>query len=181
MGWLRKSAPFDAALHMVGPKAGNRVLLVGARDAGLAARVAAVTGLNGSATVLLPSEARRGEVESAAAQEGALVEVVTAPGARLPFDEGTLDLAVIDAATEDSGSRPETIAEALRVVRPGGRVVVVLGARRTGVLHGFLRDRTAPSPGTDAMMALLSRAGARGVRVLASLEGRTFIEGARGR
>jgi len=181
MAWLRRSPVLDAALQMIGPKAGDRVLLVGARDAGLAARVAAATGLNGSATVLLADESRRAEMDAAAGREGALIEIVTAPAERLPFDAGSLDLVVIDNAADDAAARQEVAAEALRVVRPGGRVIVVSGAKRVGLLRSFVPGPSSPTPGSPAIVSLLTRSGARAVRVLATLEGRTFVEGARGR
>jgi hypothetical protein len=70
--------------------------------------------------------------------------------------------------------RPPVVAEALRVARPGGRVVIVAREKRAG-LFGALGGTPTLEP-ADAV-ALLTNIGARAVRHLGSQNGVAYCEG----
>jgi ubiquinone/menaquinone biosynthesis C-methylase UbiE len=177
MAIFRKGLPVHhTALAMVGAKAGQQVLVAGAGDVKLAAEIALITGLNGRTVVVDRGPDVAGRVEAAAAHAGALIEFVDAPLAMLPLDDASFDLAVVAAglAARADDARRAIVGEAVRVVRPGGRVVLIEGARRAG-LFGALRA-TSPALDEADARALLTRADTTAVRVLAHAEGVAFYE-----
>ncbi len=94
----------------------------------------------------------------------------------LPLDTDTFDVVVIPGlAALSAEERVLTVAEGLRVTRPGGRVVIVAREKRPG-LFGALSVK-APVLGPDTATALLTSAGARAVRRLATQEGVAYYEG----
>ena len=161
---------------MIGAKAGDRVVIAGAGDPNLAAEVARVTGLNGQTTVVDPHEHGRAAVEAAAANAGALVEFEAAPFARLPIETGLGDVVVVQTplsgATESD--RSSLIQEALRVLRPGGRVVIIDGTRPTG-LFAALKSKS-PRLAANVILDLLQAGGARAYRQLADADGVAYYE-----
>src|SRR5436853_469740 len=73
-----------------------------------------------------------------AARAGALVEVEIAPPTTLPVEADAFDVAVIDdtaglLGTMDVETRARTVREIARILRPGGRVMVVAAMPRTGL------------------------------------------------
>jgi hypothetical protein len=76
---------------MVGPRAADAVLFLGASDPAIAAEIGTVTRLNGRTVVLAEQGDAEAPVERAAEQAGALVEFVTAPLDALPFDTARSD------------------------------------------------------------------------------------------
>jgi ubiquinone/menaquinone biosynthesis C-methylase UbiE len=177
MGWFKRGLPpHQTALAMIGARAGERVLFAGAAAADLAAEVALVTGLNGRTLVVDPAEGARERVERAAAEAGALVDFEAAPATAPPVDDDSVDIVVL--AIEPGGSVADvdrTVAgAALRVLRPGGRIVVRRPAKRAGLFAA----RAAPDASvTDA----LSRAGAVAVRHLADADGVAYFEARKAR
>ena len=171
--WFRQGlSPFQTALAMVGAKSGDQVVVVGAGDAELAAQLALVTGLNGQTTVI-DREGARPRVEAAAGHAGALVEFTAAPPSALLVPPGTVDVLVLTVGLGSlvPDERPRALAEAMRVLRPGGRTVVIEG----------LAARPSSAPETagiegEAVLALLTAAGGRAVRTLATVSGRTYYE-----
>ena len=157
---------------MIGARAGDVVLVVGANDAGLAAGVALVTGLNGRTVVLDRADGASTRVEEAAAEAGALVEYQDAPPAMLPLDDATFDVVVIltNARPDD---RRAVVTEAVRVLKPGGRVLVRTASGRGGLI-GAARTAAADEPGSP--LDLLARAGAIAARCLADVQGVAYFE-----
>jgi ubiquinone/menaquinone biosynthesis C-methylase UbiE len=173
-GWFRKGlSPHHTALAMIGARAGDRVVVLGANDAGLAAEVALVTGLNGTTTVC-GEDAARARVEDAAGDAGALVEFEAAPLSALPFENGSRDVAVLASgvAAQPPDERDAAVAEAMRVLRPGGRVVLIDRAKA----GGLFRSAAPRRPAADAI-AILRRAGAGATRQLADVDGIAYYEG----
>ena len=170
------ASPHQTALAMIGAKAGSTVIVVGASEPALAAEVALVTGLNGRTLVVVPERANQTAIDTAAANAGALVEVETAPATALPGADDTFDIAVLLDAGHAS-DRDRIVLEATRVIRPGGRVVVIEGKKSKGLRK--LWSGTPGDPGTagDAIVALLSAAGLRGARLLGNAEGLSYFEG----
>jgi ubiquinone/menaquinone biosynthesis C-methylase UbiE len=169
-------SPHQTALAMIGAKAGGAVLVVGAGDLGLAGEVALVTGLNGRTLVADPDPAAAARVETAAGQAGALIEFLRAPLAMLPLDADVFDIVVLPGlAAQAPADRAAVVAEACRVTRPGGRLVIVASERRPGVF-GAIAPRT-PTLDAATAAALLTGAGARAARHLASQNGVAYYEG----
>ncbi len=169
-------SPHQTALAMIGAKPGSVVLIVGARDLTLAGEVALVTGLNGRTLVVDPDPAAAARAEAAAGQAGALIESQRAPQAMLPLDADVFDIVVLPGlAAQAPADRAPVVAEACRVTRPGGRIVIVAQERRAG-LFGAIGSRTPTLDAADAT-ALLTSAGARAARHLASQNGVAYYEG----
>jgi ubiquinone/menaquinone biosynthesis C-methylase UbiE len=173
-----KSSLAPLIVGMTGVKMGDRIVQVGCADGARLAAVAAKVGLSGRAVAIVPDDASAARVQKGAASEGVLIEIQTAPPTRLPLDDASFDLAIVDdtngllsqMSDADSGA---TLAEALRVLRPGGRAMVIgsLGGRGLGALFGG-----GGAPTRDPRPAL-ERGGFRFVRHLAEREGLSFVEG----
>ena len=177
MALFRKGlSPHQTALAMIGAKAGGSALVLGADDPPLAAEVALVTGLNGRTLVVDPDPEAEARVEAAGGRAGALVEFQRAPLAMLPFDADSFDVVVMPGlAARASGDRAAVVAEGFRVARPGGRVVIVAREKRPGLFGVVSTGALVLDAGIAT--SLLSEAGARAVRRLASQNGVAYYEG----
>ncbi len=176
MLWFkRESSPHQTALAMIGARPGDAVLVLGSRDPALAAAVGVVTGLNGRTLVVDRDSTAQSRLALAARDAGALLEFEDAPVTALPIEAGTFDVAVVDVrlSTKSDADQFATIAGAFRVVRTGGRVIVIEGSKRGGMFAK--RDKT-PALAGEKVTALLQAAGGRAVRQLAEVEGVTYFE-----
>jgi ubiquinone/menaquinone biosynthesis C-methylase UbiE len=178
MKWFRKTQLDPLAVSMSGVKLGNRLLVVGCSDPGLIAALAARAGLTGRACAvdaLAELAERAGRV---AEQEGALVETSVSPPGALTFDDGSFDVVVLrdvlPAATPEA--RTSIVGDTLRVLRPGGRCLVIDGHVRSG-LGGLFRPGEPSGAGAREAMRILETGGFAAVRTLAQREGQTFVEG----
>jgi len=180
---LKRDNPYQLVVGMVGVKMGDRMVLVGCGDGGRLGALAAVVGLSGHAAAVVPDARTAARAHKGAAQAGALVEVEVAPATRLPLEDGSFDLAVVDDTTGVFGlaraeDRRASLRELLRVLRPGGRAVLVGATPRRGL--GALLSRTPSSPpwiaAGDAVTALEAD-GFKPARLLAEREGLAFAEG----
>jgi ubiquinone/menaquinone biosynthesis C-methylase UbiE len=169
--------PHDLAVSMIGVKLGDRLLQIGCADGGLFAALASKTGLTGRAAAIDPSENAVGRATRVAEREGVLVEISSAPLAPLPFENGSFDVVVLFDALRPltPEARTAALAEALRVLRAGGRAVVVEPAPRAG-LAGLLGPRNDPLYSAEEW---LRSAGLKAVRVVAERDGQRFVEGVR--
>ena len=164
---------------MVGARPGDSVLFCGAGRPDIAGAVGAVTGLNGQTTVVDRQDGAKARVAAAAAAAGALVDFTDAPMTMLPFDNGQWDVAVrADGLTALGGNAATVLSEAVRVVRPGGRVVVIERVSRPGLFGLFRTPEVSVAP-PEATTGALTAAGLRGVRLLAEVEGVRYFEGTR--
>jgi SAM-dependent methyltransferase len=166
-------------LSMSGVRMGERALQIAIDDPALAGALAAKVGLSGHAAIVVPDEIGAARAREAAAQVGALVDVQVRPLQSLPFADGAFDVAVIHSMTGllaamDDSMRVATLREAHRVLRTGGRVVIVETGPRGG-LRGLIGG--APAGDGAATVASLTTAGFRASRVLAEREGYRFVEG----
>ena len=180
MAWFRKSQLEPLAVTMAGVKLGDRLLFLGGSDAMLAAALAAKAGLTGRACVFDETERTARKAAAAIERQGALIESFAGPWSMLPFDPHAFDVVVIRGVLErlDAESRLRAVQEVHRVLRPGGRTVVVEDAARGGasaLLGGARRDGGYERSGGAAHA--LEAAGFRGIRTLAEREGQLFIEG----
>ena len=166
--WIRgDSQRYDLAVTMTGVRLGERVLQVGCEDAGLLAALGAKVGLTGRACGVDPDPVVAQRALASAEAAGVLIETSAAPYGRLGHDDGSFDLVVVRrlGAMLEPGPLAEALREAHRVLRPGGRGLVVGGAVRGATVDSAADARAMVS------------AGFRGARVLAERAGWTFVEG----
>jgi SAM-dependent methyltransferase len=186
--FLRKSTlrrdPLPMA--MIGVRLGERVLQLGVDDPWLTGAIAAKAGLTGQAAVAVTTDAAAGKAHGAAADAGTLLDVHVTPMNRLPFDASAFDVIVVHSmnglvATLDDATRMGMAGECLRVLRHGGRLIVIEPGRGAG-LSGLLRRAggAAAFERQGGAAAVLAAAGFRAVRVLAEREGYRFTEGIKG-
>jgi SAM-dependent methyltransferase len=175
----RKSDPYLLVVGMAGVKLGDRIVQIGCAHGGRLAAIAANVGLSGQAAAVVPDEASAARVRKGAEQQGVLVDIEIAPPTRLPLDAGVFDLAIIDdtggllgtMAPEDRGA---AVREARRVLRPGGRILVIGALPREGLAGFFSRGPHAPA--FDPRPALEAD-GFTLTRLLGEREGLRFTEG----
>ena len=179
MFWLRKMpAGEPLGVAMAGVRSGDRLLILGADAPKGVAQLALKPGLNGR-TCIVDDDARRVRRAAAAAEsEGALVEHQTSAVTTVPYDSESFDVVVVNHLLPrlDAGPRAQCLAEAARVVRAGGRCVVIQTGRRGG-LAGLFGGGSAMS--ATEVEALLTGTGFRAVHTLAERDGLLFVEGAR--
>jgi SAM-dependent methyltransferase len=181
--WIKRQDPYLLLVSMAGVKMGDRLVQVGCAHGGRLAALAGKVGLTGRAVAVVPDSESAARATKGASDAGVLVEVETAPPSRLPMDDGAWDLAVVDETgglltTMGSDERVAAIRELLRVLRPGGRVIVVGAAGRSG-LGAWLKGGESALSFTasgDANTALQTQ-GFKSVRTLAEREGLVFVEG----
>ena len=179
----RRDDPYLLVVGMTGVRMGDRNAQIGCAHGGRLAAVAAKVGLSGRAVAIVPDEASAARARKGVEDAGVLVEIQVAPPTSLPVDADAFDLVVVD----DTGGllgpmraeeRVATVRELLRILRPGGRLVVVGGAGRGGL--GALFSRASNAPPFDPAPSLEAD-GFKMVRRLAEREGLTFVEGVKPR
>ena len=178
MGLFRKSALSEPlAVTMAGVKLGQRVLVVGGRDARLAAQVAAKAGLTGRACVVDDDEARLAKAVEDIEKEGALIEPSRAPYGMWPYDSESFDVAVLPQLLPQltADARDRCTAEVFRVLRPGGRAIVIETAKRGG--FGALLGKPTADASYKGALNALQHAGFTAVRQLAETDGTVYVEG----
>jgi ubiquinone/menaquinone biosynthesis C-methylase UbiE len=180
--FLKRQDPYLLVVSMTGVKLGDQLLQVGCAHGGRLGAVAAKVGLSGRAVLVAPDEASAGRARKGAAAAGVLVDIEVAPPTRLPAKSDEFDLAVVDdtaglLGTMRAEDRVAAIRELARVVRPGGRVLIIGAGARGGL--GALLTRTQSGPpfvaSGDAIKALEAD-GFRSARVLGEREGLAFVE-----
>ncbi len=162
---------------MAGVKLGDRLLAVGVRDPALIAILAARAGLTGTACAVDADEAAVRTAAMAIERDGALAEVTRAPWGVWPYENDSFDVAVIRdlLPTLTSDNRSRCVSEALRVLRPGGRTVVIERAPRAGI--GALLNRQMTDPGYKGAVRTLQDEGFAATRQLAERDGVLYVEG----
>jgi SAM-dependent methyltransferase len=180
MFFLRKPRLERLPVAMTGVRMGERALQIGAPDPSLVGAISAKVGLSGHAAVVAQDNRAAERARSAAAQAGALVDVRVQTGAELPFESGAFDVVVLHstsgAADPARSTWPViTLRECHRVLRSGGRLVIVEGGSRGGAL-AFLRPKPR-LPDAANVVESMSASGFRAARMLAEHEGYRFSEG----
>src|SRR5262245_31994803 len=94
--FAKRDAPFPLVVGMTGVKLGDRVLQIGCAHGGRLAAIAAKVGLSGRAVAVVDDEASVARAQKASASAGVLVEVERAPGTKLPIEDASIDLGIID-------------------------------------------------------------------------------------
>lgn len=179
MGIFRKSGPAEPlAVTMAAVKLGERFLAVGVHHPKLTARLAIRAGLTGRAAVVDNDEARLAAAAAVIEQEGALIEPIRAPYGMWPFADASFDVALIadllPALTPDV--RVRCISELLRVLRPGGRAIVLEPAPRGGI-GALINRQAATHPNYAGAAKVLATGGFAAVRQIAEADGVTYVEG----
>jgi ubiquinone/menaquinone biosynthesis C-methylase UbiE len=175
----RAGSAYSLVVSMTGAKMGERVVQIGCAHGGRLGAIAAPVGLSGRAVAIVPDNASATRAQKGAAESGVLVEVDVAPPTRLPLENEAFDVAVLDdtgglLSTMRAEDRVATVREAIRVLRPGGRVIVIGALARGGL--GALFSRAQNHPSLDPAPALQAD-GFRSVRTLAERDGLRFTEG----
>lgn len=183
MPLFRKGAePHALAVAMSGVRMGDRLLQVGCADRTLLGALASRVGLSGRACAIVYREDEAARAAASAARAGALVEVESAKNGSFPFEDEVFDLVVIDStggllASGRPEDRVKCLQESRRVVRPGGRIVVIETAVRGGLGALFSRRPTDPHyAAAGGVIRALEAEGFRSPRTLAEREGLRFIE-----
>lgn len=117
LGCITERLEHDLLLGMLGPLTGRRVLDIGCGDGVLTTRLAAggaiVTGIDSGP-----------EMVAAAAAVASSATIMVAEAERLPFAGGSFDMVVANTVFCLVADRRAALAEAVRVLRPGGRLVL---------------------------------------------------------
>jgi SAM-dependent methyltransferase len=168
---------------MAGVRLGERVLQAGLGNPKLFAKLAGKAGLSGRACVVVDNPEATAQLEAAAAAEGVLIEVVVVRAPFWPLEAAAFDVGILDGNAllrGDSAARASRLAQVQRIVRPGGRVLIIR-AVRIGLARrlGFGASHAAPSAEASKLLQALEGAGFRPARILAEREGMTFVEGFR--
>ena len=144
MRWLRKSQLDPLAVTMSGVKLADRLLVLGGSDTALIGALAGKAGLTGRTVVVDASPAVTSASATAVERDGHLIESFTAPWSMLPFDPHAFDVVVVRDVLNalSPEERLRCAQEVHRVLRPGGRAVVIEG--KTQSLLGGLLGATPP-------------------------------------
>ena len=113
-----------ALADLAAVEADERVLDIGAGIAGPARFLAARRGARVTALDATPRFCRAAELLTRGAGLADRVRIVCGDALALPFADSTFDLAWSQAVTQNIAEKARFIAEAVRVVRPGGRVAL---------------------------------------------------------
>ena len=175
--WFRPTALDPLAVSMTGAKLGDRVLVIGCGDPRLIAALAAKAGLSGRTCAVDESAELAAEAGRVALKEGALVETSAAAPHAMAFEAESFDLVVLrDVGSKDRQPRKLVVQEAWRLLRPGGRCMVIDTLARGGMSAIFGgQPPAAAESGTEAIEVLKSQ-GFVAVRTLAERDGLRFVE-----
>lgn len=183
MLFLRKPNLERLPVAMCSVRMGERALQIGLDDPALTGAIAAKVGLSGHAAVAVTDDRTAAKARAAGTQAGVLVDVQITSLDALPFPDEAFDIVVIHSmggllAKLADATRGAVLRESARVLRPGGRVVIIETGLRGGLL-GLVQRRVADSPyqARGGAAASLTLAGFKGSRVLAEREGYRFTEG----
>jgi ubiquinone/menaquinone biosynthesis C-methylase UbiE len=168
------------AVAMSGVRMGERLLQIGMDTPVVTGVLAAKPGLSGESAMVVPDDATAVKAKRAADNASALVNIRVHNLDALPYDQHSFDLVVIHnrdgQLTELSeAQRARAFQESARVLRPGGRVVVIDNGTPSG-FSAIFQPRKRPDAAAASVKAL-ETAGFRSVRPLGDRDGYSFVEG----
>jgi ubiquinone/menaquinone biosynthesis C-methylase UbiE len=175
------------AVAMSGARMGERILQIGVNDPAIAGALAAKAGLSGHAAIAVTSDAAAERARRGAANAAALVDVAVTTLQTLPFAPDEFDVIVVHSADAllaslDAAVRRDALRECHRVLRRGGRILVIEAQAPRG-LKRLVHPGRRPDPAYDSAggsTAALEAAGFKAVRLLVAREGFQFFEGLKG-
>jgi len=184
----RRDAPHALAVSMTGVKMGDRVAFIGSSNGTRTAAIGAKVGLSGRAVAIVADDALAERVRQGAAKVGVLVDVEIAEPWQLPLDDDAFELVVIDDAANllaplSSDQRAQVFRQAARILRPGGRAIV-LGSTPGGGLSALLSPKSSTGESFTASggaSRTMEEHGFKSVRLLAEREHLVFVEGVKPR
>jgi SAM-dependent methyltransferase len=132
-------------VELAGVAAGDRVLDVACGTGIVARRAAEVAAAGGAVVGLDLNPGMLAVARSLPPPAGAPVEWVQASAMELPFRDGSFDAVTCQLGLQYMPDRPAALAEMRRVLRPGGRLAVMVWGP------------IAESPGFDALAGALDR------------------------
>jgi SAM-dependent methyltransferase len=179
MALFRKARPEEPLIvSITGARIGQRILGVLGSDATLFLDVAGKVGITGQAVALAADPDAVTRIDHAAVSRGVLVEVVPI-AVPIPLPDATFDVALVDER-QPRGGRYDTSAlvrDILRVLRPGGRIVLALPAP-SSILAGLF-GFTPRDPDVSPVLGTLAAVGFTAARLLAARGGVGFVEATR--
>ena len=185
--FLKRQDAHGLLVGMVGVKLGDRLLQIGCAHGGRLAAIASKVGLSGRAVAVVSDDSSAERARKGAEDAGVLVEIDKGAPTTLPHDPDSFDLVVVDdaggaASAMNPESRAAMLRQILRILRPGGRAMIVgaAPASRLGKLFGGGRQ-AAPSFATGDAQRALETEGFKLVRTLAERDGLVFVEGVKPR
>ena len=185
--FLKRQDPYGLVVGMTGVKLGDRLLHIGCAHGGRLGAIAGKVGLSGRAVAVVPDQASADRASKGAANAGVLIEVEIAPPTRVGLEDDTVDLAVVDDTAGlvdglNDQDRASLFREIGRVLRPGGRVMIIGGTAPAGLSKLFGGRTIASSFATSgAANHALESHGFKLVRTLAERDGLVFVEGVKPR
>jgi len=184
--FLRKPARARDPLPvtMAGVRMGERALQIGIDDTALAALLASKPGLSGHSAIAVADDERAARAQRTCVDAGVLVDVHAGALDSLPLRDGDIDVTIVHAsdasiADMDDRSREALFRECYRVLRIGGRLILVASLPEGGLGALFRRRPAVRELPPDQILISLERAGFR-ARLLAEREGYRFCEGLKG-
>jgi ubiquinone/menaquinone biosynthesis C-methylase UbiE len=167
------------AIAMSGVRMGERLLQIGMDTSVVTGLLAAKPGLSGESAMVVADDAGAVNAKRAAENAGALVNIRVHALDALPFDRHAFDLVVVHNRAGQlanlGDTRTRTLQECRRVIRPGGRIIVIDKGTPSG-LAAIFRFRKDPEARALTVKAL-EAAGFRSVRPLGDRDGYSFVEG----
>lgn len=117
LGGITERLEHDLLLCLAGPLTARRVLDIGCGDGALTGRLVA----GGAVVTAIDSDP---EMVAEAAVAAPTATIMVAEAERLPFAGGSFDIVVANTVFCLVADRSKALAEAARVLRPGGRLVL---------------------------------------------------------
>lgn len=114
----------ERTLELLGPRPGERVLDIGSGPGYLAAALAERVGRTGAVCAVDPSPAMNA-LAAQKAHDLPQVTIEVGDALALPFPDGGFDAAVSTQVFEYVADMPAALAELRRVLRPGGRALIL--------------------------------------------------------